>query len=66
MEERTKGGVGVSGGVGALVGASLLPALNLRTGLWPASSSCSPVGSVGRLTQGLCRAQDLGAIAMEI
>ena len=66
MEEGIRGGVGASGGVRALVGASLLPALNPRTGPWPASSSCSPVGSAGGLTWGLCRAQDPGAIAMEI
>ena len=66
MEEGTRGGIGASGGVGASVGASSLPALNPRTGPWPASSSCSPVGSAGGLTRGLRRARDPGAIAMEI
>ena len=66
VEERTRVGVGASEGVGALVGASLLPALNSQTGPWPASSSCSPIGLVGELTQGLRRAQDPGAIAIEI
>ena len=66
MEEGTRGGVGAFGGVRALVEASLLPALNPRTGLWPASSSYSLVGSAGGLTQGLRQAQDPRAIAMEI
>ena len=66
VEERIRGGVGASKGVGALVGASLLPALNRRTRLWPASSSCSPVGLAGGLTQRLCQARDPGAIVMEI
>ena len=66
MEEGTRGGVGASGRVGALVGASSLPALNPRTRPWPASLSCSPMGSAGGLTQRLRRARDPGAIAMEI
>ena len=66
VEEGTRGGIGASGGVKALIGASLLPVLNLRTGPWPVSSSCSPIGSAGGLTQGLRQIQDLGAIAIEI
>ena len=66
VEEGTRGGVGASGGVGALVEASSLPALNPRTGPWPASSSYSPMGLAGGLTQGLRQAQDPGAIAMKI
>ena len=50
VEERTRDGVGASGGVGALVGASLLLALNPQTEPWPASSSYSLVGSARELT----------------
>ena len=58
-----RGRIGASGGVGA----SLLPASDLLSGLCGlASSFCSPVGSAGRLLQGLRRAQDPGAIAMEL
>ena len=63
---RIRGGVGASGGVRALVGTSLLPALNLWTEPWPASSSYSPVVLAGRLMQRFCQARDPGAIAMEI
>ena len=66
MEEGTRDGVGASGGVGALIEASSLPALNPRTGPWPVSSSCSPVELAERLTQGFRRARDPGAIAMKI
>ena len=66
VEGRIKGGIGACEGVGALVGASLLPALNSRTGPWPASSSCSPVGLAGGLMQGLRPVRDPGAIAMKI
>ena len=66
VEEGTRGGVGAFEGIGALVGASLLPALNPWTGPWPASLSYSPVGSAGGLTRGLRQARDLEAIAMEI
>ena len=60
----TKGGVGASGGVEASVGASSLPALDLLTKLWPASSSSSPAGSAGVLTRGLRRVvQDPRAFA---
>ena len=59
--------MGAFRGVGALVGASSLPTLDLFAGLWaPASSSCSPVGLGGGLTQELQRAQDFGAIATEL
>ena len=66
VEKRTRGGVKASGGVGALVRASSLPALNLWTEPWPANSSYSPVRLAEGLTQGLRQAQDPGAIAMEI
>ena len=66
VERGTRGGVGASRGVGALVGASLLPALNPRIGPWPASLFYSLVESAGGLTQELCQAQDPGAIAMKI
>ena len=59
---------GIRDGVRALgkVGASSLPASDLPAGPWRlASSSCSPVGLVGGLLQGLRRAQDFGAIAIE-
>ena len=60
---------GIKGGIGASkrVGASLLPISDLFAGSWgPASSSCSPVRSAGRLLQGLCQARDPRAIAIEI
>ena len=66
MKKRTKVAIGASGGVEASAGASLLPALNPRTMPWPASSSCSQVELVGRLTQGLCQAENLRAIAIRI
>ena len=66
VEEGIRGGVEASRRVGALVGASLLPMLNLRIEPWPASSSCSPVELAEGLTQGLYQAQDHRAIAMEI
>ena len=66
VEEGTRGGVKASGGVEALVKASLLLTLNLLTGLWPANSSCSPIRLAGRLTQELCQAQDPRTIAIEI
>ena len=44
-----------------------LPVFNLLAGPWgPASSSCSPIKLVGGLSQGLCQAQDSGAIAIKI
>ena len=59
----TRGGVGVSGKIEAL----LLPASDLPARSWElANSSCSPMGSAGRLLQGFYRAQDLGTIAMEL
>ena len=66
VEKGTRDGVGASEGVGALVEASSLPALNLQTGPRPARSSCSLVRLAEGLTQGLRQAQDPGAIAMEI
>ena len=66
VEGGTKDGVGASGGIGASLRASLLPALNLQIGSWPASSSCSLMGLARGLTQGLYRARDLGAITMKI
>ena len=66
MEERTRGGIRAFEGVEALVGASLLLALNLYTGLWLASLSCFPVGLAERLMQGLRQPQDSGAITMRI
>ena len=55
--------VGASKGVGAL---SLL-ASDLLAGLWGlASSSCSLVGLVGGLLQGLRRIQNPRAIVMEL
>lgn len=65
VEEEIRGGIGASRGVGALVKAIWLPILDLLPRPWPASSSCSSVGFVGKLRQDLCRAQDLGAIAKE-
>ena len=56
----TKGGVEASEGVGD----SLLLALDLLAGSWPASSSRSPARLTKLLTRGLRRVvQDLGAIA---
>ena len=66
MERGIKDGIRISKGVRALVEALLLPALNSRTGPWPASLSYSPVGLAGRLTQGFHQAQDFRAIAMKI
>ena len=66
VEEGTRGRVGASREVGALVGVLLLPALNSRTGPWSASLSCSPIGLAEGLMQGLRQARDPGAIAMEI
>ena len=66
IEGGTKGGVGISGGVKALIKALLLLALNPQTGPWPVSSSCSPVELARGLTQKLHRAQDFKAIVMEI
>ena len=66
VKERIRGGIGASGGIGALVKASSLLAFNPRTGLWPASLSCSPVGLARELTQGLYQAQGPEAITMEI
>ena len=60
---------GTRGGVIALgsVGATLLPGLNHLAGPWaPASSSSSPVGLTGVVTQELRRViRDLGAIAKD-
>ena len=66
IEKGTRDGVGASGEIKALVGASLLPTLNLETELWPASSLYSLVGLVGGLMQGLRRIQNSRAIIMEI
>ena len=66
VKERTRGGVGASKGVRASVRASSFLALNPRTELWLASSSCSPVRSAKGLTRGLRRAQNPGAIVIEI
>ena len=61
--EGTRDGVGAS----RRVGASLLLTSDLLTGPWGlASSSCSLVGSVGGLLQGLNQAQDPGSVAMEL
>ena len=54
VEEGIRGGVEAFREVEALVGASLLPALNSPTGFWPASSSFSPVRFARGLTQGFC------------
>ena len=66
VEGEIKSGIRAFGEVRALVGASLLLALNSKTRLWPASSSCFPVESARGLTQRLGQVQDPGAIAMEI
>ena len=66
VEEGTRGRVRASGGVKVLIKASLLPALNFRTRHRLASSSCSLVESVERLTQRFRQARDPGAIIMEI
>ena len=66
MKRETRGRVEASGKVKALVETLLLPTLNLLTGPWPASSSCSPIRLAGGLMQKLHQAQDLGAIAIEI
>ena len=66
VKEGTRSGVEASGGVGTLVGASSLPALNSQTGLWPASLFYSPVRLAKGLTQGLRQAQDPKAITMKI
>ena len=58
----TKGGVGASKEVEALS----LTASDLSAGPWRlASLFCSPVGLAGGLLQGLCQAQDPGAITIE-
>ena len=54
----TRSGVVTSGGVEALVGASLLPTLDFLAGLWLASSSSSSVELAGVLMQRLRRAQN--------
>ena len=66
VERGTKSRIRASGRVEALVGVSLLLALNPQIRPWSASSFCSPVGLAGGLTQGLHRVQNSGAIAMEI
>ena len=53
VEKRTKGGIEASGGIRALVRTLSLSILNLLTGPWPPSLSCSPVGLAGGLMQGL-------------
>ena len=50
VDGEIRGEVRASKGVGASVGALLLPALNPRTGPWPASSSDSSVRLARRLT----------------
>ena len=59
----TRGEIGASRGVKALS----LPTSDLPARPWRlASLSCSSVRLAKRLLQGLCRAQDPGAIEMEI
>ena len=66
VERGTKGRVEVSGGVKALVKASLLSTLNLLTRLWLANSSYFPIKLAGGLTQKLCQARDPRAVAIKI
>ena len=59
----TRGGVGASRGIGAL----LLPTSNLFTMLWGlVSSSCSQMGLAGGFLQEFCQARDPRAIAIEL
>ena len=53
VEGGIRGGKKASGGVKASIRASLLSALNPRTGPWPASLSYSSVRLAGGLTQRL-------------
>ena len=66
VEGGTRGGVGASREIEALIRVLLLAILNPLTGFWPTSSFCSLVRLAEGFTKGLHHERDLEAIAIEI
>lgn len=65
LRERTKDGVGTTGGVKVLIRALSLPILDYLAGPWQASLFCFLIRLHERLTQGLRGAKVFRAIAKD-